>query len=110
MMPTPGVLAANLLLLLQLAQPTAMSTEAVAGLQNVTRLLLLPSPPAADSHPDTAARNATVLQIKFVAYSVIANIVVAVGIVGNILNLVVLTRPNLKAKSIEIKTNVKGTV
>jgi 7 transmembrane receptor (rhodopsin family) len=91
-----GSLTASCLLWLQLlllAQPTAMSTEPVGGaLQNVTRLLIQNS----HTPPDNSGRNATVLQIKFVAYSVIANIVVAVGIVGNILNLVVLTRPNLK--------------
>ena len=36
--------------------------------------------------------------IKWVAYSVVAYIIVAVGILGNIASLVVLTRPNLKVK------------
>jgi beta-lactamase regulating signal transducer with metallopeptidase domain len=73
-----------------MAQPTAMSTEPVGGggdtTQNITRLLLVPP----DSGHAAAAEpgNATVTQIKFVAYSVIANIVVGIGIVGNILNLV----------------------
>ena len=44
--------------------------------------------------PDPTAE--TVVQIKFVAYGVIAYIIVGVGIVGNVLSLVVLTRPNLK--------------
>ena len=35
-------------------------------------------------------------QIKFVAYSVVAYVIVAVGMLGNVLSLVVLTRPNLK--------------
>ncbi len=75
-----------------MAQPTAMSTEPVGGggdtTQNITRLLLVPP----DSGHAAAAEpgNATVTQIKFVAYSVIANIVVGIGIVGNILNLVTL--------------------
>ena len=97
-MPGRGLVLTSLWLqLVLLANPMAMSTEPVGGggLQNVTRLLLQPAPPALTTS-DTAGRNTTVLQIKFVAYSVIANIVVAVGIVGNILNLVVLTRPNLK--------------
>ena len=38
----------------------------------------------------------TVGTIKFVAYSIVANFIVGVGLVGNLLNLVVLTRPNLK--------------
>ena len=38
----------------------------------------------------------TVEQIKFVAYSMVAYMVVGVGMVGNLLSLVVLTRPNLK--------------
>ena len=38
----------------------------------------------------------TVDIIKFIAYAVVANLVVGVGLVGNLLNLVVLTRPNLK--------------
>ena len=42
--------------------------------------------------PDSAA----VQQIKFVAYSLVAYLVVGVGMVGNLLSLVVLTRPNLK--------------
>jgi hypothetical protein len=70
-----------------MAQPTAMSTEPVGGgdtTQNITRLLLVPP----DSGHAAEPGNATVIQIKFVAYSVIANIVVGIGIVGNILNLV----------------------
>ena len=38
----------------------------------------------------------TIEWIKFVAYSIVAYVVVAVGIFGNLLSLVVLTRPNLK--------------
>ena len=37
-------------------------------------------------------------QIKFVAYSVVAYVIVAIGMLGNVLSLVVLTRPNLKVK------------
>ncbi len=80
--------------LMLMAQPTAMSTEPVGGggdtTQNITRLLLVP-PDSGGAHPAAAEPgNATVTQIKFVAYSVIANIVVGIGIVGNILNLVML--------------------
>ena len=32
-------------------------------------------------------------QIKFVAYSVVAYVIVAIGMLGNVLSLVVLTRP-----------------
>lgn len=39
---------------------------------------------------------ATVEAINYVAYGIIANIIVGVGIIGNILNLIVLTRPKLK--------------
>jgi hypothetical protein len=49
-----------------------------------------------EEEDETDPTESTVLQIKFVAYSVIAYIIVGVGIVGNLLNLVVLTRPNLK--------------
>ena len=49
-----------------------------------------------EEEEETDPTESTVLQIKFVAYSVIAYIIVGVGIVGNLLNLVVLTRPNLK--------------
>ena len=51
---------------------------------------------AEEEEEDTDPTESTVLQIKFVAYSVIAYIIVGIGIVGNLLNLVVLTRPNLK--------------
>ena len=41
--------------------------------------------------------NALIVQnIKWVAYSVVAYLIVGVGIMGNLLSLVVLTRPNLK--------------
>jgi hypothetical protein len=49
-----------------------------------------------EEEEETDPTESTVLQIKFIAYSVIAYIIVGVGIVGNLLNLVVLTRPNLK--------------
>ena len=38
----------------------------------------------------------TVATINFVAYNVVAFVIVGVGIVGNLLNLVVLSRPKLK--------------
>ena len=48
-----------------------------------------------DGTDETDPTAATVLHIKFVAYSVVAYIIVGLGLVGNLLNLVVLTRPNL---------------
>ena len=44
----------------------------------------------------SAVDHETVEQIKFVAYSVVAYVIVAIGMLGNVLSLVVLTRPNLK--------------
>ena len=38
----------------------------------------------------------TVDNIKWIAYSVVAYVIVGVGILGNLASLVVLTRPNLK--------------
>ena len=43
-------------------------------------------------------------QIKFVAYSVVAYVIVAVGMLGNVLSLVVLTRPNLKVIQVGLLT------
>ena len=43
-------------------------------------------------------------QIKFVAYSVVAYVIVAVGMLGNVLSLVVLTRPNLKVTQVGLLT------
>ncbi len=40
--------------------------------------------------------NSDILTIHYIAYGIIAKIIVAVGIFGNILNLIVLTRPKLK--------------
>jgi len=37
-----------------------------------------------------------IVAIHYIAYGIVAKIIVAVGIFGNILNLVVLSRPNLK--------------
>ena len=51
-----------------------------------------------DSEESEAATIEMVGQIKFVAYSVIAYIIVGMGLLGNLLNLVILTRPNLKVK------------
>ena len=42
--------------------------------------------------------SALVETIKWVAYSVVAYVIVGVGILGNLASLVVLTRPNLKVK------------
>ena len=43
-------------------------------------------------------------QIKFVAYSVVAYVIVAIGMLGNVLSLVVLTRPNLKVTQVGLLT------
>ena len=48
----------------------------------------------------SAMDHETVEQIKFVAYSVVAYVIVAIGMLGNVLSLVVLTRPNLKVRII----------
>ena len=46
---------------------------------------------------DEGQRNeATVVLINHIAYNYVALFIVAVGIIGNILNLIVLTRPKLK--------------
>jgi len=43
-----------------------------------------------------ADNKSDIVTIHFIAYGIIAKIIVAVGIFGNILNLIVLTRPKLK--------------
>ena len=50
----------------------------------------------ATSHQPEADGHNAVARIKYVAYSVIALVIVALGIVGNLFNLMVLTRPHLK--------------
>lgn len=49
-------------------------------------------------HTTPAAHDtkAEIVAIHYVAYGIIAKVIVAVGIFGNILNLIVLTRPKLK--------------
>lgn len=47
---------------------------------------------------DDFEHSALVETIKWVAYSVVAYVIVGVGILGNLASLVVLTRPNLKVK------------
>ena len=42
--------------------------------------------------------------IKWVAYSVVAYVIVGVGLLGNLTSLVVLTRPNLKVRHFFAKT------
>ena len=58
---------------------------------NITDLIMSKS--AIDSTTEEAI---TVAYINFVAYGIVANIIVTIGIIGNILNLIVLTRPKLK--------------
>ena len=48
----------------------------------------------------TVPDHGMVEQIKFVGYNVVAHIIVVVGILGNLLSLVVLTRPKMKARNI----------
>ncbi|XP_055951159.1 probable G-protein coupled receptor AH9.1 isoform X2 [Argiope bruennichi] len=42
------------------------------------------------------ASNEQVERLKFIAYGIISSVIIALGILGNTINLVVLTRPNLK--------------
>ena len=43
--------------------------------------------------------NAELLKfINYIAYDIVANFIVFIGIVSNMLNLIVLTRPKLKGK------------
>ena len=44
--------------------------------------------------------NETLDQIHFIAYNVVAFIIIAIGILGNVLSLIVLTRPNMKVRII----------
>ena len=69
--------------------PSSPSLEKSAG-------IFLETSTKSHNHIDTDPTAETVHNIKWVAYSIIAYIIVSVGIVGNLLNLVVLTRPNLK--------------
>ena len=47
-----------------------------------------------------------VAQIYFVAYNVVASIIITIGILGNVVGLVVLTRPNMKVRVIHPPTSV----
>lgn len=46
--------------------------------------------------PSTAALKLQIDSLKFIAYGVVSFVIIALGIIGNFINLVVLTRPNLK--------------
>lgn len=46
--------------------------------------------------PNTAALKLQIDTLKFVAYGVVSFVIIGLGIIGNLINLVVLTRPNLK--------------
>lgn len=69
-----------------------------SGLLNET----LPSTEPQAAHNGFAGNQDTLLlkqqidTLKFVAYGVVSFVIIALGIVGNLINLVVLTRPNLK--------------
>lgn len=43
-----------------------------------------------------APPNGNVERLKFIAYGIVSSVIIALGILGNLTNLVVLTRPNLK--------------
>lgn len=50
-----------------------------------------------DSFKELDSRSTeTVERLKFIAYGVVSSVIIALGILGNVINLVVLTRPNLK--------------
>jgi hypothetical protein len=49
-----------------------------------------------EDNPQDIENKSDILTIHYIAYGVIAKIIVAVGIFSNILNLIVLTRPKLK--------------
>ena len=53
-------------------------------------------PPNQDISNDSDYDEETVNMINHVAYNYVALFIVAVGIIGNLLNLIVLTRPKLK--------------
>lgn len=46
--------------------------------------------------PETAQLKEQIETLKFIAYGVLSFVIIGLGIVGNVINLVVLTRPNLK--------------
>ncbi|CAN7939736.1 unnamed protein product [Ixodes hexagonus] len=48
------------------------------------------------SDQDTLLLKQQIDTLKFIAYGVVSFVIIALGIVGNLINLVVLTRPNLK--------------
>lgn len=86
---------------------TLVATMTVTSTTLVTPLPHMPNPfgdindpiiEAAGDNPDRTLTNtdATLELINYWAYDIVANLIVGVGIVSNILNLIVLTRPKLK--------------
>ena len=69
---------------------TSTSTSTTSTIINSGKVFAMDDPLV------SAVDHDTVEQIKFVAYSVVAYVIVAIGMLGNVLSLVVLTRPNLK--------------
>ena len=69
---------------------TSTSTSTTSTIINSGKVFAMDDPLV------SAVDHETVEQIKFVAYSVVAYVIVAIGMLGNVLSLVVLTRPNLK--------------
>ena len=52
--------------------------------------------------------NAALLKfINYVAYDIIANVIVFIGLISNVLNLIVLTRPKLKGLSFRQRTSIE---
>jgi len=80
------ILGLTLVLQVQSGDQIDFVNQEEESINNLTRIFK--SPPESYSN--------TLGTIKVVAYSVIANFIVGVGLIGNLLNLVVLTRPNLK--------------
>ena len=80
------ILGLTLVLQVQSGDQIDSVNQEEESINNLTRIFK--NPPESYSN--------TLGTIKVVAYSVIANFIVGVGLIGNLLNLVVLTRPNLK--------------
>ena len=54
----------------------------------------------ADYYYDYYEDETPVAQISYVAYNVVASIIITIGILGNVVGLGVLTRPNMKVRII----------
>lgn len=56
----------------------------------------LSSKPITPTDPETVQLKMQIDTLKFIAYGVVSFVIIALGIIGNVINLMVLTRPNLK--------------